>query len=88
MVEHLRDALEDFDDKIKGFLSEGQLHGIESRTSSPVRVPRDPVTLESVTHSGLYPIGEGAGYAGGITSAAVDGIRAVEAIVSKVRSQA
>src|SRR5690606_3206390 len=64
-------GLENFDRKMKGFLSDqAQLHGIESRTSCPVRVTRDSETLQSVSHRGLYPTGEGAGYAGGITSAA------------------
>ena len=68
-----------FDTKIHGFAMEDALiSGIESRTSSPVRILRDPVTLQSV--QGLYPCGEGAGYAGGITSAAMDGIRIAEAI--------
>jgi uncharacterized FAD-dependent dehydrogenase len=52
------------------------LTGIESRSSSPVRIVRDPATMESVSLPGLYPIGEGAGYAGGIMSAAMDGIKA------------
>ena len=59
------------------------LLGVESRTSSPVRIPRDPVTLEYVSLPGLYPCGEGAGYAGGIVSSAIDGIRCAEAAVSK-----
>ncbi|HLT74738.1 MAG TPA: hypothetical protein VKZ68_06615, partial [Ohtaekwangia sp.] len=54
--------------------------GVESRTSSPVRIPRDPVTLQHVHVRGLYPCGEGAGYAGGIVSAAMDGERCAEAI--------
>jgi uncharacterized FAD-dependent dehydrogenase len=56
------------------------LHGVESRTSCPVRIPRDPETLESTSHGGLFPCGEGAGYAGGITSSACDGIRVAERI--------
>jgi uncharacterized protein len=59
------------------------LMGIESRTSSPVRIDRDEVTLESVNTEGLYPVGEGAGYAGGIMTACVDGVRAVEALIAK-----
>ncbi len=50
------------------------LLGVESRTSSPVRIPRDPATLESISLPGLYPCGEGAGYSGGIVSSALDGI--------------
>ena len=56
--------------------------GVESRTSSPVRIPRGQ-TLESVGAKGLYPCGEGAGYAGGIMSAAMDGIRIAEAIAKR-----
>lgn len=89
ITEHLKKGVEKFNRSMKGFLSdEAQFHGIESRTSCPVRVTRDVDTLESVSHPGLYPTGEGAGYAGGITSAACDGIRVVEAIVQKVSSQA
>lgn len=84
IVGPLKEGLFDFDRKINGFIShESQLHGIESRTSCPIRIPRNPETLVSVSHEGLYPAGEGAGYAGGITSAAVDGIRIAESIVSK-----
>lgn len=79
----IADSLEAFDRKMPGFLSpESQLHGVESRTSCPVRVTRDKATLQSVSHANLYPTGEGAGYAGGITSAAVDGVQVAEAIVS------
>ncbi len=68
-----------FDRKIRGFAMEDALiSGVESRTSSPVRILRDPQTLTSMP--GLYPCGEGAGYAGGITSAAMDGIKTAEAI--------
>ena len=56
------------------------LIGVESRTSSPVRVPRDPDTLVSRDLPGLYPVGEGAGYAGGIVSAAMDGMRIAQAV--------
>ncbi len=59
--------------------------GGESRTSSPQRVPRDPERLESPDVADLYPCGEGAGYAGGIVSAALDGIRVARAIVSRAR---
>jgi uncharacterized protein len=58
------------------------LVGVESRTSSPIRVPRDPASLQSPQLAGLYPAGEGAGYAGGIVSAALDGIRIARAIVA------
>jgi uncharacterized FAD-dependent dehydrogenase len=56
------------------YTNDALLLGIESRTSSPVRIPRDPETLEHVQVEGLYPCGEGAGYAGGIVSSALDGI--------------
>jgi uncharacterized protein len=80
----LAEALEVFDRKMKGFVSaQAQLHGVETRTSCPIRVPRFPDTLQSISHPGLYPIGEGAGYAGGITSAACDGVRTAEAIVDQ-----
>lgn len=88
MCDDLRGALEQFNRQMRGFISdEAQFHGVESRTSCPVRVTRDPDTLESVSHKGLYPTGEGAGYAGGITSAACDGIRVAEAIAASVSSQ-
>ena len=76
-------SLEAFNRSMPGFISpHAQLLGVETRTSCPVRVTRDNESLQSVTHSGLYPAGEGAGYAGGITSAAVDGVRIAEAIAS------
>lgn len=66
-----------------GFLRNATLTGPEARGSSPVRFPRDPQTLESTGVAGLYPIGEGAGYAGGIVSAALDGLRAARAIIAR-----
>ena len=69
------------DKKIKGFsTSDAVLTGIETRTSSPLRILRGE-NLNSITVKGLYPAGEGAGYAGGITSAAVDGLRIAQAIL-------
>ncbi len=77
----LREGLLNFPRKMKGFLTEdAQLYGVESRTSCPVRVTRHEVTLQSLSHPGLYPAGEGAGYAGGITSAACDGVQIAERI--------
>ncbi|XP_037494698.1 uncharacterized protein Cbei_0202 [Jatropha curcas] len=78
---HITDALQHsilmFDKELPGFISKSALlHGVETRTSSPVQIPRDSNTYESVSLKGLYPIGEGAGYAGGIVSAAVDGMHA------------
>ena len=79
----LVDGMEDFNKKIRGFSHPlSILSGVESRTSSPVRIVRDNHSLESVI-GGLYPCGEGAGYAGGITSAAADGIKIAEKIRQK-----
>jgi hypothetical protein len=64
------------------FLQEGLLVGPEARGSSPVRIDRDPQTRQSPAIPGLYPVGEGAGYAGGIVSAAVDGLRTARAIIA------
>jgi len=81
-------AVRKFDANMQGFISDqAQLHGVESRTSCPIRITRDTSTLQSISHTGLYPCGEGAGYAGGITSAACDGIRIAEAIVSEQLSK-
>ncbi len=79
------DGLKKFDREMRGFISDqALLHGMETRTSCPLRITRHHETLESLSHKGLYPTGEGAGYAGGITSAACDGIRVAEAIVQQV----
>lgn len=79
--ERLQNGFQDFNNKMRGFLTnEAIIVGVESRTSSPIRIPRDPETLEHITIKGLYPCGEGAGYAGGITSSAVDGERCAEKI--------
>jgi hypothetical protein len=78
----LRAGLAEFERRLPGFVSEhGQLVGVESRTSSPVRLVRDAETLASPTLAGLHPCGEGAGYAGGIVSAALDGRRIAAALV-------
>lgn len=70
-----------------GFISpHAQLLGVETRTSCPIRVVRNADTFQSVSHEGLYPAGEGAGYAGGITSAAVDGVRIADAIAITIES--
>ncbi|RMN33256.1 hypothetical protein ALQ61_04634 [Pseudomonas coronafaciens pv. zizaniae] len=80
-IEAIREALPAFDKQIKGFsLHDAVLTGIETRTSAPLRITRGP-TLQSLNTKGLYPAGEGAGYAGGILSAGVDGIRIAEALV-------
>ena len=74
-------AIQHFGKRLKGYNSnEAMLVGVESRTSSPVRIPRDKITLQHPDIVGLYPCGEGAGYAGGIMSAALDGIACAKAI--------
>lgn len=86
MVARLREGFEKFQKNMKGFISDdAQVYGIESRTSCPLRVTRDSETLQSISHKGLYPAGEGAGYAGGITSAACDGIRIAEKIIEQLQ---
>jgi uncharacterized protein len=79
-VEAIREALPAFDKQIKGFaMHDAVLTGVETRTSSPIRIKRN-AAFESLNTRGLYPAGEGAGYAGGILSAAVDGIEVAEAV--------
>ena len=74
--------------KMKGYYTnEALLLGVESRTSSPVRIPRDPDTLEHVRVKGLYPCGEGAGYSGGIVSSALDGINCAERIFLGIKKK-
>ena len=80
----LRQGFKDFDRKYKGFLTnDAVVVGVESRSSSPVRIMRDIETMQSVSHDWLYPCGEGAGYAGGITSSALDGINAALKIAER-----
>ena len=72
-----------FGHSAKGFLTNDAIViGVETRTSSPVRIPRDSVEMRHVVVEGMYPCGEGAGYAGGIVSAAIDGERCADALVS------
>uniref|UniRef100_UPI004048E5A0 NAD(P)/FAD-dependent oxidoreductase n=2 Tax=Roseivirga sp. TaxID=1964215 RepID=UPI004048E5A0 len=79
----LRDGFKGFGKKMKGyFTNEAQIVGVESRTSSPVRIPRNKETFEHEQIAGLYPCGEGAGYAGGIVSAAMDGEKCAEHLVA------
>lgn len=86
IIDTLREGISDFGRKLKGFVtSEATLIGIESRTSSPVRILRDSC-FESVGVKGLYPAGEGAGYAGGIMSSAVDGIKIADSIVGRLKT--
>jgi len=81
VLEALREALPVFQRRIPGYCGpESLLTGVETRTSSPLRLPRDPHNLESSNVRGLHPGGEGAGYAGGILSAAIDGIRLAESV--------
>ena len=78
VCESLKAAIVDMDRKLKGFACpDAVLTGVETRTSSPVRIERGE-DLQSVSAKGLFPCGEGAGYAGGITSAAADGLRVAE----------
>lgn len=80
LTESLKQALKLFDRKMRGFVSDdGMLIGIESRTSAPVRIPRGE-DLQSVSLRGLYPAGEGCGYAGGIVSSAIDGLRVADQV--------
>jgi uncharacterized FAD-dependent dehydrogenase len=80
ITDAIREALPVFGRRIKGFdLPDAVMTAVETRTSSPIRITRNEV-FESVNTRGLYPAGEGAGYAGGILSAAVDGTRVAEAI--------
>lgn len=81
MVAAIREALPHFAKKIRGFDMAGALlTGVETRTSSPLRISRQGETLQSLNTEGLFPAGEGAGYAGGILSAAIDGIKVAEAL--------
>lgn len=84
VASRLRRAFPMFDRKMHGFYTqEALVLGVESRTSSPVRIPRDENTLCHISLDGLYPCGEGAGYAGGIVSSALDGIAVACAIATK-----
>ena len=81
----LREGFKVFDSKQRGFLTpEAAVIGCETRTSSPVRIPRDGDTLHHIAFEGLYPCGEGAGYAGGIVSAAIDGIQCARALAASI----
>jgi hypothetical protein len=85
-IEAIREALPAFGRKIKGYdMPDAVLTGVETRTSSPVRITRGD-DFQSLNVKGLYPAGEGAGYAGGILSAGVDGIKVGEAVAISVRS--
>lgn len=84
LTEALREGLRTFVASMDGFdCDEALLHGVETRTSAPVQIVRREVSCEATTLRGLYPAGEGAGYAGGIVSAAVDGLRVAQAILEE-----
>ncbi|HEY4573786.1 MAG TPA: hypothetical protein VIJ26_07490, partial [Thermoanaerobaculia bacterium] len=83
-IEAIREALPAFDRQLKGFaMDDALLTGVETRTSSPIRIRRNEA-FQSLNTEGLYPAGEGAGYAGGILSAAVDGLEVAEAVASSL----
>ena len=86
-IEAIREAIPVFAKQVKGYdLADGLLTGVETRTSSPIRIKRDDNSLQSINTKGLYPCGEGAGYAGGILSAGVDGIRVAEAVMLAINA--
>ena len=86
ITESLKEAFIYFDTKIKGFNQDNTvLAGIESRTSSPVRIPRNEEFVSNI--EGIYPCGEGAGYAGGITTSAIDGLKVAESIIKKYKNR-
>ena len=88
VIDAIREALPEFGKQIRGFdRDDAVLTGIETRTSSPVRIKRDHTSLQSINTPGLYPAGEGAGYAGGILSAGVDGIKIAEAVALDMLAQ-
>ena len=89
LTQILREGFTEFGKSMRGYLTnEAVLHAPESRTSSPVRIPRDPITFEHLQIKGLYPCGEGAGYAGGIISAAIDGEKCALMIASSLQIKA
>ncbi|WP_036301099.1 NAD(P)/FAD-dependent oxidoreductase [Methylotenera sp. L2L1] len=84
-ISAIREAIPEFAKQVKGFdFADGVLTGVETRTSSPIRIKRDDDSLQSINTKGLYPCGEGAGYAGGILSAGVDGIKVAEAVALSI----
>ncbi|QXM05146.1 NAD(P)/FAD-dependent oxidoreductase [Crassaminicella indica] len=84
VIESMKEAIIEMDKKLNGFaMSDAVMTGVETRSSAPIRIERNADTMESINIKGMYPIGEGAGYAGGIISAAVDGIKAAERIIEK-----
>jgi len=89
VTQALREAIPRFERVLPGYAAAGaRLTGVETRTSSPVRISRDPISLQSLNTPGLYPAGEGAGYAGGILSAAIDGLKVAEAVAAALTASA
>ncbi|MBU2870930.1 NAD(P)/FAD-dependent oxidoreductase [Colwellia sp. E2M01] len=87
-VAAIREALPAFNKKIQGFsMNDATLTAVETRTSSPIQITRDKTTLQSLNTQGLYPAGEGAGYAGGILSAGIDGIKVAEAMALAIMAE-
>ncbi|WP_339936769.1 NAD(P)/FAD-dependent oxidoreductase [Undibacterium luofuense] len=87
-IKAIQEAIPAFDKKIRGFaMRDGLLTGVETRTSSPIRIKRDDRTLQSINTEGLFPAGEGAGYAGGIMSAGIDGIKVAEAVALSIEGK-
>ena len=85
--DRLRKGFMKFGDKMRGYYSDkANVIAIESRTSSPVKIPRDPKSLHHPQIKNLFPCGEGAGYAGGIVSAGIDGERCAEAISKMLKT--
>jgi uncharacterized FAD-dependent dehydrogenase len=83
---NLQEGFKKFETKMKGFISrDAVIVGVESRTSSPVRIPRNPDTGSHIRISNLFPAGEGAGYAGGIVSSAVDGENAADSCAAYMK---
>ncbi len=87
-IEAIREAIPEFDKQIKGFsMKDAILTGVETRTSSPIRIKRNDDDMQSINTKGLFPAGEGAGYAGGILSAAIDGIKVAEALALQLQKK-
>lgn len=87
-IEAIREAIPEFNKKIRGFsMKDAIFTGVETRTSSPIWIKRDDISFESINTRGLYPAGEGAGYAGGILSAGIDGIEVAEAVAKSMLKQ-
>ena len=86
VCQSIKGALVAFDKRIPGFASaDAVLTGAETRTSAPVRILRDNITHLAIGYDNLYPAGEGAGYAGGITSAAIDGLKTALSVIAKYK---